>query len=418
MLCRDFSNGFMVAEIFSRYFPQDIHMHSYDYGSRLATKRDNWEQLNKFFRKKGFIAVKDEVDNIIQCNSEDGAGPLLERMYNFLTQKPYVPESAAEQGSLENRDPSQPDDYTSRDEGEEEEEDECSGSDSGTLSETEGETDDGGACMRLQEDNYSERAGDGLIRLSPDGSGFDFQPLVRLDVEENGNDDYFGCLDSGVRFLGEDGGQEDERVEEEQPTKKKSVNAVEKARQRENTKTRRIEKAGVKAGLKASELKQAIAGRKSSTDAGLAFRSPNRNRKENFKQYTLPDYRRQKQFGYVQLGSLGPKEDPELASKLHALQRVKEFGRHARSCNTMSHTNPALASPKAPKKPSSRKVALEFASSIPKPKRKNHSKEESKKVLPIQNPHGLTELQILEMKHQSHKEHVEAIRRDLEHFLR
>lgn len=191
----------------------------------------------------------------------------------------YVPESAAEQGSLENRDPSQPDDYTSRDEGEEEEEDECSGSDSGTLSETEGETDDGGACMRLQEDNYSERAGDGLIRLSPDGSGFDFQPLVRLDVEENGNDDYFGCLDSGVRFLGEDGGQEDERVEEEQPTKKKSVNAVEKARQRENTKTRRIEKAGVKAGLKASELKQAIAGRKSSTDAGLAFRSPNRNRK-------------------------------------------------------------------------------------------------------------------------------------------
>ncbi|KAG6557234.1 hypothetical protein Mapa_001161 [Marchantia paleacea] len=252
--------------------------------------------------------------------------------------------------------------------------------------------------MRLQEDTYSERAGDGLVRLSPDGSGFEFQPLVRLDVEENGND-YLGCLDGGVRFLSEDGGQENERVEGEQATKKKFVNAVEKARQREEAKIRRIEKAGVKAGLRGSELKHAIAGRKSSTDAALAFRSPNRNRKENFKQYTLPDYRRQKQFG-------------------HALQRVKEFGRHARSCNTMSHTNPALASPKAPKKPSSRKVALEFASSIPKPKRKNHSKENSKKVLPIQNPHGLTELQILEMKHQSHKEHVEAIRRDLEHFLR
>lgn len=116
-----------------------------------------------------------------------------------------------------------------------------------------------------------------------------------------------------------------------------------------------------------------------------------------YNKYTLPDYRQQKQFGYVELGTLGPGDpSPELVVKVIALltwlciifvychqtwpsqeikkfiylralisvlfrvqclisklicvvghQREKlaqrkEFGRHARSCNIMSHVNPTV----------------------------------------------------------------------------
>lgn len=46
-LHRDFSNGYLVAEIFSWYFPQEIEMHSYDNGTSLPSRQGNWNQLQR-----------------------------------------------------------------------------------------------------------------------------------------------------------------------------------------------------------------------------------------------------------------------------------------------------------------------------------------------------------------------------------
>lgn len=49
-LRRDFANGFLVAEILSRYFPKEVEMHSFDTGISIVKKRDNWALLDKFLK--------------------------------------------------------------------------------------------------------------------------------------------------------------------------------------------------------------------------------------------------------------------------------------------------------------------------------------------------------------------------------
>ncbi len=42
---RDLTNGYLVAEIFSWYFPQEIQMHMYNNGTSLESKLKNWSLL-------------------------------------------------------------------------------------------------------------------------------------------------------------------------------------------------------------------------------------------------------------------------------------------------------------------------------------------------------------------------------------
>jgi hypothetical protein len=58
LLCiRDFSNGYLVAEIFCIYYPWDLRLSSFENGTSLKVKLDNWAQIEKVRHKidKSFL---------------------------------------------------------------------------------------------------------------------------------------------------------------------------------------------------------------------------------------------------------------------------------------------------------------------------------------------------------------------------
>ena len=85
---RDFSNGFLVAEIFSRYYAKEVSMHSYDNGQASKSKKDNWNQLIKVFRKVGLPDLLSEQEaHHILCCEEGTAVKFISRIYEVLTQR-------------------------------------------------------------------------------------------------------------------------------------------------------------------------------------------------------------------------------------------------------------------------------------------------------------------------------------------
>ncbi|KAI3351473.1 hypothetical protein L3Q82_020322, partial [Scortum barcoo] len=83
---RDFSNGYLVAEIFSRYYPQDFPVHSYDRGTSLPAKQRNWSQIEKSLQKQNLHLMKELVDATIHC--KPGAAELLvQEVYMVLTNR-------------------------------------------------------------------------------------------------------------------------------------------------------------------------------------------------------------------------------------------------------------------------------------------------------------------------------------------
>ncbi|KAL2089202.1 hypothetical protein ACEWY4_016101 [Coilia grayii] len=83
---RDFSNGYLVAEMFSWYYPEDFTMHSYDNGTSLATKLSNWAQIERFLTRQHIHLPKEIIDSTIHC--KPGAAELLvQEIYSILTHR-------------------------------------------------------------------------------------------------------------------------------------------------------------------------------------------------------------------------------------------------------------------------------------------------------------------------------------------
>ncbi|XXQ31767.1 CH-like domain-containing protein [Plasmodiophora brassicae] len=83
---RDLSNGFLVAEIFSRYYRADISMHSFDNSFSQKRKADNWHHLERFFGRASVPITRALIDRVIVA--EPGASiQLMKIVYTFLTQK-------------------------------------------------------------------------------------------------------------------------------------------------------------------------------------------------------------------------------------------------------------------------------------------------------------------------------------------
>ncbi|KAJ3094518.1 spermatogenesis-associated protein 4 [Phlyctochytrium planicorne] len=70
---RDLANGFLIAEILSRYYPETVQMHAYDTGSGPAAKKNNWELLERAFVKLGIPVPRDYAGDVASMKNEAGA---------------------------------------------------------------------------------------------------------------------------------------------------------------------------------------------------------------------------------------------------------------------------------------------------------------------------------------------------------
>ncbi|XP_026213850.1 spermatogenesis-associated protein 4 [Anabas testudineus] len=81
---RDFSNGYLVAEMFSHYYPQDFPKQLYDKGTSLTAKQKNWSRIERSLQKQNRHLTKEVVDGTIHC--KPGAAELLvHEVYTILT---------------------------------------------------------------------------------------------------------------------------------------------------------------------------------------------------------------------------------------------------------------------------------------------------------------------------------------------
>ncbi|XP_048382165.1 spermatogenesis-associated protein 4 [Stegostoma tigrinum] len=81
-----FSNGYLVAEIFSWYYPQDIDIKVFNNGVSFPSKLKNWSQLEHFFFKKK-LNIPKELIYATMHSKPGGAEYLIQHIYTLLTNR-------------------------------------------------------------------------------------------------------------------------------------------------------------------------------------------------------------------------------------------------------------------------------------------------------------------------------------------
>jgi hypothetical protein len=79
---KDMSNGFLIAEIISRYEPGRIPMHSFENTQNAARRDNNWNQLHLFFRKHPLRDVQVAPEEYAMVMR--GADPKSEQLHQFV----------------------------------------------------------------------------------------------------------------------------------------------------------------------------------------------------------------------------------------------------------------------------------------------------------------------------------------------
>uniref|UniRef100_A0A8C0XJJ6 Spermatogenesis-associated protein 4 n=1 Tax=Castor canadensis TaxID=51338 RepID=A0A8C0XJJ6_CASCN len=85
-ISRDFSNGFLIAEIFCIYYPLELKLSSFENGTSLKVKLDNWAQIEKFLARKKLKLPKELIHGTIHCKA--GVPEILiQEVYTLLTHR-------------------------------------------------------------------------------------------------------------------------------------------------------------------------------------------------------------------------------------------------------------------------------------------------------------------------------------------
>jgi hypothetical protein len=87
---RDLSNGFLVAEILSRYFHDKLDMKSFSSGLSMEEKQSNWHYIKKLFGKFDQLQLKDDLIQKIINQAPNAGFEFLCILYKYLTKKDAV----------------------------------------------------------------------------------------------------------------------------------------------------------------------------------------------------------------------------------------------------------------------------------------------------------------------------------------